>query len=299
MEEEVLDTPEEAIETEGVEESGEQGTPPAAPTAKQEASKPQTTIIEIDGKKYQATQEDLLNLAKRGIKFDQRAKTAGDLEKQLQEMQEKLKNADAFQMLKDRGMSPQQIKAWMEQQYEELLKEETMTPEEREYRELKKFKEQEQKNAKEREEREKQEKQKAAIHAEQQRITQELADALKESTLPKHPFMGKMALQEMLAAQAHGHQISVKEAVKLAEFTVRNQLSEFVQQMDAKTLSELLGEKRVRELRGLSVAGVKSGQGLLKASPLPNNNTGTMQMNQKESKPVNMNEFFKSLATKK
>jgi hypothetical protein len=193
-------------------------------------------------------------------------------------------------------MTTSQMKEQLEQYYEELLKEETMSPEQKELRELKRFKEMEEKRSKEREEQEKMSKQEHMVRQEQGRITQELADALKDSKMPKHPFFGKMALQEMLSAHANGHELSMKDAVKLAEFTVRDQLSEFVQQMDTKQLVELLGDKRVKEIRGHSLEAVKRNQALFKSQPT----TGKAPASTKQKEaPVDLNSFFRNLAPRK
>lgn len=252
--------------------------------------------ITINGKTYMATPEDLVALAQKGAAQDSRARTAGYMERQVQDLMAKMKNTDAMELLKERGMTTSQMKEQLEQYYEELLKEETMSPEQKELRELKRFKEMEEKRSKEREEQEKVSKQEAALRQEQGRLTQELADALKDSKMPKHPFFGKMALQEMLSAHANGHELSMKDAVKLAEFTVRDQLSEFVQQMDTKQLVELLGDKRVKEIRGHSLEAVKRNQAMFKSQPA----TGKAPASTKQKEaPVDMSSFFKNLAPKR
>jgi hypothetical protein len=250
--------------------------------------------IEINGKTYMATPEDLVALAKKGAAMDSRARTAGFMERQVQDLMDKIKNADALDLLKERGMTPAQMKAQLEAYYEDLLNEESMSPEQRELRELKRFKEMEEKKNKERDVTEKHVKQEAALRSEQQKLTQELADALKDSKMPKHPFFGKMALQEMLSAHANGHELSMKDAVRLAEFTVRDQLGEFVSQMDTKQLIELLGDKRVKEIRGHSVASVKQNQAMFKTAP-----TGATPQGKNKSEPIDVNDFFKNLAKRK
>jgi hypothetical protein len=251
--------------------------------------------ITIQGKTYMATPEDLVALAQKGAAQDSRARTAGYMERQVQDLMAKIKNTDAMELLKERGMTNAQMKEQLEQYYEELLKEETMSPEQKELRELKRFKEMEEKNAKEREEQEKTSKQEHMVRQEQGRITQELADALKDSKMPKHPFFGKLALQEMLSAHANGHELSMKDAVKLAEFTVRDQLSEFVQQMDTKQVMDLLGDKRIREIRGHSVGAVKANQAMFKSTP----NVGKTPTAKQAKEPTDLNSFFKNLAPRK
>lgn len=279
-------------EGEEVAESTESSTK-ASMTSKQanKAMDEQLFDFEYNGKVYKVTAENLIALAKKGAVQDSRAKTAGYMEKQVQELMAKMKNTDAMDSLRERGMTNAQIKEYMEQKYAEMLQEEQMSPEQRELKELKRFKEMQEKEQKTKAEREKIESHQAAIKKETETISKELAEVMATTDMPKHPLFAKFILQELMSAEAHGYKMPVKEAARLAELTANEQIGGFIQAMDVAKLKSVLSKEQIKALREDSMQQAKTNNGIFtNKKPI-----GVASKSGKPEKPETFDSFFKNL----
>ena len=247
--------------------------------------------FEYNGKVYKVTAENLIALAKKGAMQDSRAKTAGFMEKQVQELMTKMKNTDAMESLRERGMTNAQIKEYMESKYAEMLQEEQLSPEQRELRELKRFKETQEKEKKQKEEQDKVESHHAAVKKETETISRELAEVMATSNMPKHPLFAKFILQELMSAEAHGYKMPVKEAARLAELTANEQIGGFIQAMDVAKLKSVLSKEQIKALREDSMSIAKSNNGMFqskKPGSIPSKSG-------KPEKPETFDSFFRNL----
>lgn len=215
--------------------------------------------LKVNGKEVKVPKSKLEMYAQLGLASDEKFKEAKKMREDADKILATAKTEkSAIKSLMAAGYSKQEARAIIE---EELLKEyeyEDLSPEEKKRREM----EEELKKYKNKEEQEKAEKEAKLRQQEEEKyfkqLDDELADAIKESNLPKHPVFGKFALQYMASSASQDLDISAKDAMKLVEQDFLGVVQEVLSGLDAKTLKSWLGDKTLRSLREDAVSELKS-----------------------------------------
>jgi hypothetical protein len=86
------------------------------------------------------------------------------------------------------------------------------------------------------------------------KIDEEIASAIEGSDLPKHPILGKMAINYMSSFASQGQDLSAKEAMKYVSDDFKVIIRDVLSGMDAKAVKQFLKDDHIKGLRdeGLS-----------------------------------------------
>ena len=268
----------------------------AVPSSKASAPTPEEIYtLKVNGKEVKVPKSKLEMYAQLGLASDEKFKEAKRVREEADKILATAKTEkSAIKSLMAAGYSKEEARKIIE---DELLKEyeyEDLSPEEKKRREM----EEELKQYKTREEREKAEREQTARTREEeayfQKLDDELADAIKESGLPKHPVFGKFALQYMASSASQDLDISAKDAMKLVEQDFLGIVQELLSGMDAKTLKSWLGDKSLRSLREDAVSELKSKEPpFAKAKEQPAKQAAPEDENEEKPQILRSKGFFK------
>ncbi len=92
------------------------------------------------------------------------------------------------------------------------------------------------------------------------KIDNEIADAIEASDLPKHPILGKMAINYMSSFASQGQELSAKEAMKYVAADFKVIVRDVLSGMDAKTVKQYLKDDQVKGLRDEALSEYQSKQ---------------------------------------
>lgn len=242
---------------------GETAEAPNAEAAVKPASSAPTPeeiyTLKVNGKEVKVPKSKLEMYAQLGLASDEKFKEAKRVREEADKILATAKTEkSAIKSLMAAGYSKEEARKIIE---DELLKEyeyEDLSPEEKKRREM----EDELKQYKTKEERERAEREQVARQKEEEayfkKLDDDLAAAIKDSGLPKHPVFGKFALQYMASSASQDIDLSAKDAMKLVEQDFLGVVQELLSGMDAKTLKSWLGDKSLRSLREEAVSELKS-----------------------------------------
>ena len=244
---------------------GETAEAPVAEAGSSSSQKPATPtpeeiyVLKVNGKEVKVPKSKLEMYAQLGLASDEKFKEAKKIREDADKILSTAKTEkSAIKALMAAGYSKEEARKVIE---EELLREyeyEDLSPEEKKRREM----EEELKQYKTKEEREKAERDMSARQKEEEeyfkKLDDELASAIKDSGLPKHPVFGKFALQYMASSASQDLDISAKDAMKLVEQDFLGVVQELLSGLDAKTLKSWLGDKTLRSLREDAVSELRS-----------------------------------------
>lgn len=244
---------------------GETAEAPVAEAGSSSSQKPATPtpeeiyVLKVNGKEVKVPKSKLEMYAQLGLASDEKFKEAKKIREDADKILSTAKTEkSAIKALMAAGYSKEDARKVIE---EELLREyeyEDLSPEEKKRREM----EEELKQYKTKEEREKAERDMSARQKEEEeyfkKLDDELASAIKDSGLPKHPVFGKFALQYMASSASQDLDISAKDAMKLVEQDFLGVVQELLSGLDAKTLKSWLGDKTLRSLREDAVSELRS-----------------------------------------
>lgn len=234
--------------------------PKASAPAKGNSPAPEEIyVLKVNGKEVKVPKSKLEMYAQLGLASDEKFKEAKKVREEADKILATAKTEkSAIKSLMAAGYSKEEARKIIE---DELLKEyeyEDLSPEEKKRREM----EEELNKYKTKEEREKAEREQSAKQKEEEqyfkKLDDELADAIKSSSLPKHPVFGKFALQYMASSASQDLDLSAKDAMTLVEQDFLGVVQELLSGMDAKTLKSWLGDKSLRSLREEAVSELKS-----------------------------------------
>lgn len=149
------------------------------------------------------------------------------------------------------GIDPKQFAAMM---LEEELKEQAMSPEERERNELRsKLKAIENERSKEKEEFTKKELERTT-QMEYERISTKMEEAIKTSGLPQDPAIVKRMAHYMLIGNEYGVKLEPSEVVEVVRDEMFAELKSLVSKLGADKVEELLGKEALNAIRKKNVA---------------------------------------------
>jgi hypothetical protein len=226
----------------------------------------EVTLGSVKGKVPKALAQAMKNY-ERG--FMEKSREAAQLRREREEEQ-KLLASDKKAFLKKFGIDPEEF---AEMTLAEKLELAAMSPEEielRQYRAEKAAREQAEKEAQEVAAKEAAAKEESEA---EQTLSQEIADAWKESGLPKDLFFVKQMaalMRDSAAAHAKGRYpkvLTAKEAASIVKGRFEESLRGVIGKMDPEGIHRFLGEERFSQLREWDVKRATS-----KAPPTPNSN---------------------------
>jgi hypothetical protein len=139
--------------------------------------------------------------------------------------------------------------------------EEDMLPEnEKELRRVRQEKEELERQYKEELTRREQEQMQIAIQQAQQEISNNIIDALENSSLPKSPEVVKRIANYMLIAEQKGINVNPKQVIPLVEEDFRNLNAQILKSLDPTKRISYIGEDLLKQIRQDDLARLKTSQ---------------------------------------
>ena len=183
-------------------------------------------------------------------------RNAKQQEKLVKEIAEMIQT-NPFELLKRAGYDPRQL---AEEYLTQAIEEDMLPENERELRKVRYEKEELERQYKEELSRREQEQMDIAIQQAQQEISNNIIDALENSSLPKSPEVVKRNANYMLIAEQKGINVNPKQVIPLVEEDFRNLNSQILRSLDPTKRISYIGEDLLKQIRQDDLARLKTSQ---------------------------------------
>ena len=260
--------------TEAIEESVPTETETSEPEAQTQAEIPlREAKIEVNGQTMQVNErqlkalwglpenEPLTDKEFRTMVSSYKAQKTSDFATRNARQQEKLVKEIAemiqqnpWELLQRAGYNP---RALAEEYLAQAIEEEMLPENERELRRVRQEKEELERQYKEEMSRREQEQMQVAIAQAQQDISNQIIDALSESSLPKSPDVVKRIANYMLIAEQKGVNVPIKQIIPLVEEDLRNLNASILKSLDPNNRINYIGEDLLKQIRQDDLARLK------------------------------------------
>ena len=211
-------------------------------------------------------------------------RNAKQQEKLVKEIAEMIQT-NPFELLKRAGYDPRQL---AEEYLTQAIEEDMLPENEKELRKVRYEKEELERQYKEELSRREQEQMDVAIQQAQQEISNNIIDALENSSLPKSPEVVKRIANYMLIAEQKGINVNPKQVIPLVEEDFRNLNSQILRSLDPTKRISYIGEDLLKQIRQDDLARLKTSQSQSSQS--------APKSKQPSSKKITKEEFRKQLA---
>ncbi len=183
-------------------------------------------------------------------------RNAKQQEKLVKEIAEMIQT-NPFELLKRAGYDPRQL---AEEYLTQAIEEDMLPENEKELRRVRQEKEELERQYKEELTRREQEQMDVAIQQAQQEISNNIIDALENSSLPKSPEVVKRIANYMLIAEQKGINVNPKQVIPLVEEDFRNLNSQILRSLDPTKRISYIGEDLLKQIRQDDLARLKTSQ---------------------------------------
>ena len=183
-------------------------------------------------------------------------RNARQQEKLVKEIAEMIQT-NPFELLKRAGYDPRQL---AEEYLTQAIEEDMLPENEKELRKVRYEKEELERQYKEELSRREQEQMDVAIQQAQQEISNNIIDALENSSLPKSPEVVKRIANYMLIAEQKGINVNPKQVIPLVEEDFRNLNSQILRSLDPTKRISYIGEDLLKQIRQDDLARLKTSQ---------------------------------------
>ena len=211
-------------------------------------------------------------------------RNAKQQEKLVKEIAEMIQT-NPFELLKRAGYDPRQL---AEEYLTQAIEEDMLPENEKELRKVRYEKEELERQYKEELSRREQEQMDVAIQQAQQEISNNIIDALENSSLPKSPEVVKRIANYMLIAEQKGINVNPKQVIPLVEEDFRNLNSQILRSLDPTKRISYIGEDLLKQIRQDDLARLKTSQSQSSQS--------VPKSKQPSSKKITKEEWRKELA---
>lgn len=171
---------------------------------------------------------------------------AAEYEKQMKELLDTLKS-DPKRLLKEMQMDPNELAAnWLE----EFVKEQEMSPEEKEKQAMRQELEQLRQKIQKEEQAKKEIEEQKALQEAMVNLDNEIAEALKASSkLPKTPYVTKRISEALYWAINNGYDVKANDVIPMVENEIKQEIQQLMEQLPNEILEELVGKKTLERMR--------------------------------------------------
>ena len=297
MEEQTTDSIDESVPSEEVvEESGEVSQTPEIPIREARVDV-NGQVMQINERQLKALwglpeNEPITDKEFKTMVSSYKAQKTSDIATRNAKQQEKLVKEIAemiqtnpFELLKRAGYDPRQL---AEEYLTQAIEEDMLPENEKELRKVRHEKEELERQYKEELSRREQEQMDVAIQQAQQEISNNIIDALENSSLPKSPEVVKRIANYMLIAEQKGINVNPKQVIPLVEEDFRNLNSQILRSLDPTKRISYIGEDLLKQIRQDDLARLKTSQSQSsQSSPKPR---------QPDNKKITKEEFRRQLA---
>jgi hypothetical protein len=211
-------------------------------------------------------------------------RNARQQEKLVKEIAEMIQT-NPFELLKRAGYDPRQL---AEEYLTQAIEEDMLPENEKELRKVRYEKEELERQYKEELSRREQEQMDVAIQQAQQEISNNIIDALENSSLPKSPEVVKRIANYMLIAEQKGINVNPKQVIPLVEEDFRNLNAQILKSLDPTKRISYIGEDLLKQIRQDDLARLKTSQSQSSQS--------VPKSKQSSSKKITKEEWRKELA---
>ena len=269
MEEQTTDSIEESVPSEEVaQESGEVAQAPEIPIREARVDV-NGQVMQINERQLKALwglpeNEPITDKEFKTMVSSYKAQKTSDIATRNAKQQEKLVKEIAemiqtnpFELLKRAGYDPRQL---AEEYLTQAIEEDMLPENEKELRKVRYEKEELERQYKEELSRREQEQMDIAIQQAQQEISNNIIDALENSSLPKSPEVVKRIANYMLIAEQKGINVNPKQVIPLVEEDFRNLNSQILRSLDPTKRISYIGEDLLKQIRQDDLARLKTSQ---------------------------------------
>ena len=201
---------------------------------------------------------------------DMATRKARDQEKLVSEIANMIQT-DPWTLLQRAGYDPRKL---AEEYLTQAIEEDMLPENEKELRRVRQEKEELERQYKEEMSRREQEQMNVAIQQAQQEISNQIIDALSESSLPKSPDVVKRIANYMLIAEQKGIAVNPKQVIPLVEEDFRNLNASILKSLDPTKRISYIGEDLLKQIRQDDLARLKTTQSQTsQSSPKPRQST--------------------------
>ena len=211
-------------------------------------------------------------------------RNARQQEKLVKEIAEMIQT-NPWQLLQRAGYDPRQL---AEEYLTQAIEEDMLPENEKELRRVRQEKEELERQYKEELTRREQEQMQVAIQQAQQEISNNIIDALENSSLPKSPEVVKRIANYMLIAEQKGINVNPKQVIPLVEEDFRNLNAQILKSLDPTKRISYIGEDLLKQIRQDDLARLKTSQSQASQS--------TPKPRQSANKKLTKEEWRKELA---
>ena len=297
MEEQATDSIEESVPSEEVvQESGEVAQTPEIPIREARVDV-NGQVMQINERQLKALwglpeNEPITDKEFKTMVSSYKAQKTSDIATRNAKQQEKLVKEIAemiqtnpFELLKRAGYDPRQL---AEEYLTQAIEEDMLPENEKELRKVRYEKEELERQYKEELSRREQEQMDVAIQQAQQEISNNIIDALENSSLPKSPEVVKRIANYMLIAEQKGINVNPKQVIPLVEEDFRNLNAQILRSLDPTKRISYIGEDLLKQIRQDDLARLKTSQSQSSQS--------VPKSKQPSSKKITKEEFRRQLA---
>lgn len=214
-----------------------------------EPAKPTSRKVKAYGKEIEVREDEVDKYLSLGVASTQKFEEAKKIQEEAQKILSLKGEKSAMKTLLAQGYTREEAREILENDLRATYEEDELSPEEKarkaEKAELDRYKAEEaaRKQAIEDEARSKEE------HAYLTRLDEEIAQAVEKSGLPKHPILGKMAINYMASFGERGIDLSAADAMKHVASDWDQIITSVFSEMDAKSVKKYLKADHVKGLR--------------------------------------------------
>lgn len=216
--------------------------------------------LKINGQEREYTEDEVIRRAQMFEGADEKFRIANERTKQMENFFEKLKaNPAAVLSHPELGIN---LRQFAEDFLTQEIKNEMLSPEERELTELRKFKQEYEENNKKLQEETKTKQQQAQMEEMQNRqrehFDKQISDILNKSNLPKTPQTVKRVAELLHGALSKGYELDVQMAVDMVRDDYINGIQSLFGQLDGDNLINMLGGDLAKKIRQHDLAKIKA-----------------------------------------
>jgi len=217
--------------------------------------------LKINGKEREMSISELKRLASISAASDEKFKSAKTIEADANKLREAItsKNpAKIKELMLSQGYNANEVKQLLEDALLPYYQDENLTPEQRRLKELEEYKakQDEQEGLTKKEQEELARKQEVAKF--EQRLENELVNALEKADMPRNPVLAKWTAQIMHAYEQQGVTIDAEDAAQMVKKEFTKNVTDMLSGMDASKLKAFLGEGTLKKLRQDDVNSIRT-----------------------------------------
>lgn len=209
-------------------------------------TQPKSYKVKVEGQELEVDENTLVRDYQLSKASQKRFQEAAAKTKQAEELLSALKS-NPWEVMKQLGLDPRTAS---EEYLANLLEQEMLSPEAKKIKDLEDENKSFKQKQKEQEEAQNRQKMDLLTQQAEQHIESELIKALDSSKLPRKPALIRKVVENMIHAEQNGYELSVQDAVKIAESEYFESIKEiFSGYDDVEKVIELLGEEKLKKIR--------------------------------------------------